>query len=470
MTDKLHEECGVFAIYDPTGELHCAEETYNALYALQHRGQESCGIAVCGDDGSFEYIKDAGYVNEVLNRGGVQKLQGSKAIGHVRYSSSGEGEDCYPQPLVSKYKKGTMAIANNGGLVNRRALIDELEYSGAIFHTDTAAEIICYLVARERARCHSMEAALSTVMGKIHGAYSLVIMTPRKIIAARDPHGIRPLCIGEKNGAYVAASETAALDAIGAKYLRDVEPGEIVVFGSEGMTSFKENCSNEKGLCVFEYIFFARPDSVIEGQSVYEARKTAGRLLAQKFPVEADVVTGVPDSGLYAATGYAEEAGIPFEYGLIKNRYVHRMFLHPSDEEREKMMGVSLNVMASSVKGKRVVLVDDSVVRGVTGKRIVAMLREAGAKEVHLRITAPQFMWPCFFGTDIPDRKELIAVGHSVEEIKELLNVDSIGFLDVESLKLLLPDREGGFCAGCLTGKYPVKEAEDAVKNLGGVV
>lgn len=463
---KLHEECGVFAIYDKSDTINCAESAYHALYALQHRGQEACGIAVCNREGDFEYVRDSGYVHEVLSSEKVNRLMGNKAIGHVRYSSSEEGKGLYPQPLVSKYKKGTLAIANNGGLVNRKALIDELEYSGAIFHTDTAAEIICYLVARERAKTHSMEAALSQVMKKLKGAYSLVLMTPRKIIAARDPHGIRPLCIGRKDGAYIAASETVALDAIGAEYVRDVEPGEIVVFGSDGMTSFKENCNKEKGICIFEYIFFARPDSVIEGQSVYESRKLAGRLLAKKYPVDADVVIGVPDSGLYAATGYAEESGIPFEYGLIKNRYLHRAFLQPSPEERDRLMPVSLNALENSVSGKRVVLVDDSVVRGTTGKNIVSMLKAAGAKEVHLRISAPRFIWPCFFGTDIPDRKELIAVGRSVDDIKEILGVDSIGFLDAESLHKLLPCREGGFCAGCFTGKYPVAEAEEVIKNL----
>jgi amidophosphoribosyltransferase len=463
---KLHEECGVFAIYDPTDSINCAEAAYNALYALQHRGQESCGIAVCDREGNFEYLRDSGYIHEALNIADVNKLSGNKALGHVRYSCSEEGKGLYPQPIVSKYKKGTLAIANNGGLVNRKELIDELEYSGALFHTDTAAEIICYLVARERAKSHSMEAALSEVMKKLQGAYSLILMTPRKVIAARDPHGIRPLCIGEKNGAFVVASETVALDAIGAKYVRDVEPGEIVVFGSDGMTSFTENCNKEKGICIFEYIFFARPDSVIEGQSVYESRKLAGKILAKKYPVDADVVIGVPDSGLYAATGYAEESKIPFEYGLIKNRYVHRTFLSPLSEERDSLMQVSLNALENSVAGKRVVLVDDSVVRGTTGKNIVSMLKAAGAKEVHLRISAPQFVWPCFFGTDIPDRKELIAVGRSVDDIKEILGVNSIGFLDVESLGELLPHREGGFCAGCFTGKYPVKEAEEVIKKL----
>lgn len=466
MTDKLHEECGVFAIYDPTDEIDCAQSAYHALYALQHRGQEACGIAVCDREGNFEYVRDSGYVYDVLSREKAAKLKGNKALGHVRYSCSEEGKGLYPQPLVSKYKKGTLAIANNGGLVNRRALIEELEDSGAIFHTDTAAEIICYLVARERARSHSMEEALSKVMKKLKGSYSLVIMTPRKVIAARDPHGIRPLCIGKKGGAYVAASETTALDAIGAEFVRDVEPGEIVVFGSDGMTSFRENCGEERGMCIFEYIFFARPDSIIEGQSVYESRKIAGKILARKYPAEADVVIGVPDSGLYAATGYAEESGIPFEYGLIKNRYVHRTFLQPSPEERDQLMPLALNALGNSVEGKRIVLVDDSVVRGTTGKNMVSILKAAGAKEVHLRISAPRFVWPCFFGTDIPDRKELIAVGRSADDIKEILGVTSIGFLDAESLASLLPHREGGFCAGCFTGKYPVKEAEEVIKNL----
>lgn len=453
---KLHEECGVFAIYDPTGKINCAETAYHALYALQHRGQESCGIAVCGEDGGFEFVRDVGYVHDALSRDSVSRLCGNKAIGHVRYSTTEEGKDCHPQPLVSKYRKGTLAIANNGGLLNRKELTEELEESGAIFHTDTSAEIICYLAARERARNHSMEEALSCVMKKIKGAYSLVIMTPRKVIAARDPHGIRPLCIGEKDGAYVTASESVALDAIGARFLRDVEPGEIVVFGSEGMTSFSANCGEEKGMCVFEYIFFARPDSVIEGQSVYEARKIAGRILAKKYPCEADIVMGVPDSGLYAAVGYAEEAKIPYEYGLIKNRYVHRTLLQPSQEERAKLMPVSLNVLENSVRGKRIVLVDDSVVRGDTMKSIVSMLKEAGAKEVHLRVTAPMFLHRCYFGTDIPEESELIAHGKTTDDIREILGVDSLGFIEADDLKNILPNRSGGFCTGCFTGNYPV--------------
>ena len=455
----LHEECGVFGIYDKAGTEDVAAAAYSALYALQHRGQESCGIAV-NVDGVITGHRDLGLVNEVFTPEvlGRLPLGGKMATGHVRYATSGSRVRANAQPMVVRHCKGTIALCHNGNLTNAHRLRHDLEMEGAIFHGSSDTEVICYLITRARLHTASVEAAISRTMDQLEGAYSLVIMSPTKLMAARDPHGFRPLCIGTlPGGGYVFASESCALDAVGATFLRDVEPGEIVVADRNGLRSLKDHCSTAPHtMCVFEYIYFARPDSIIEGASVHEARKQAGRFLAQEHPVEADVVIGAPDSGLDAALGYSEESGIPYGIGFIKNKYIGRTFIQGSQKQRENSVRIKLNAVRSTVAGKRVVLVDDSVVRGTTSARTIKLLREAGAAEVHYRVSAPPFKYPCYFGTDIPDQKLLVATGRTVEEITKLVGADTMGYLSVEHAKCMAKGAHCGFCVGCFTGQYPV--------------
>lgn len=452
--EGLHEECGVFGIFSD-GTINPAYACYNGLLALQHRGQESCGIAV-SDDGVIDYHKNMGLVTEVFNNGILDSLKGQMGISHVRYSTAGGSVLENAQPLVMRYVKGTLSVAHNGNLTNAVEIRRQLEQRGAIFQTTIDSEVICYLIARERLKCHSVEEAVARTMQVIEGAYSLLVMSPRKLIAARDPHGFRPLCMGKYNDSIVFASESAALDACGAEYIREVEPGEIIVVNNEGVHSIKpEFGEKKKSLCIFEYIYFARSDSFIDGVSVYEARKQAGRILAKTYPVEADMVIGVPESGIDAAIGYSEESGIPYEKAIVKNSYIGRTFIKPSQKERMKSVRIKLNPIANMVKGKRVVMIDDSIVRGTTVDRIVTMLREAGAKEVHMRISSPPFLWPCYYGTDIPSRSELIACNHTIEEITKLSGADSLGYLPVDSFHEMINYAPIGFCDGCFTGKYP---------------
>ncbi len=462
--EGLHEECGVFGIFSD-GTINPAYACYNGLLALQHRGQESCGIAV-SDDGVIEYHKNMGLVTEVFNNSILDSLNGQMAISHVRYSTAGGSVLENAQPLVMRYVKGTLSVAHNGNLTNAVEIRRQLEQRGAIFQTTIDSEVICYVIARERLNCHSVEEAVARTMQTIKGAYSLLVMSPRKLIAARDPHGFRPLCMGKYNGSYVFASESAALDACGAEFVRDVEPGEIVVVKDGKVNSIRPDFGDKKkALCIFEYIYFARSDSFIDGVSVYEARKQAGRILAREFPVEADMVIGVPESGIDAAIGYAEESGIPYEKAIVKNSYIGRTFIKPSQKERMKSVRIKLNPVADMVKGKRVVMIDDSIVRGTTVDRIVTMLREAGAKEVHMRISSPPFMWPCDYGTDIPSRGELIACNHTIEEITALSGADSLGYLPVESLHEMIGYAPVGFCQGCFTGQYPADITVETFKG-----
>ena len=464
--EGLHEECGVFGIFSD-GTIPPAYACYNGLLALQHRGQESCGIAVT-DDGVIDYHKNMGLVTEVFNNSILDSLPGQMGISHVRYSTAGGSVLENAQPLVMRYVKGTLAVAHNGNLTNAVEIRRELEQTGAIFQTTIDSEVICYVIARERLKCHSVEEAVAAAMQKIKGAYSLLVMSPRKLIAARDPHGFRPLCIGKYNNSYVFASESAALDACGAEFVRDVEPGEIVVADGDGIRSIKPDFGEKKkSLCIFEYIYFARSDSFIDGVSVYESRKQAGRILAREFPVEADMVIGVPESGIDAAIGYSEESGIPYEKAIVKNGYIGRTFIKPTQSDRMKSVRIKLNPIADMVRGKRVVMIDDSIVRGTTIDRIVTMLREAGAKEVHMRISSPPFMWPCYYGTDIPSRGELIACNHTVEEITKLSGADSLGYLPVECLSEMLNYKNVDFCDGCFTGKYPADITHETFKGKG---
>ena len=451
--EGLHEECGVFGIFSD-GSLNPAYACYNGLLALQHRGQESCGIAVT-DEGVIDYHKNMGLVSEVFNNSILDSLSGQMGISHVRYSTAGGSVLENAQPLVMRYVKGTLAVAHNGNLTNAVEIRRKLEQKGAIFQTTIDSEVICYVIARERLKTHSVEDAVANTMQVIEGAYSLLVMSPRKLIAARDPHGFRPLCMGKLNGTYVFASESAALDACGAEFVRDIEPGEIVVVDSDGPRSIKpEFKDKKKSLCIFEYIYFARSDSFIDGVSVYEARKQAGRILAREFPVEADMVIGVPESGIDAAIGYAEESGIPYEKAIVKNSYIGRTFIKPSQKERMKSVRIKLNPIANMVKGKRVVMIDDSIVRGTTVDRIVTMLRDAGAKEVHMLISSPMFIAPCYFGTDITDKEHLIANHMTVEEIRNEINADSLGYLSIESLRETAREAKINLCDGCFTEQY----------------
>lgn len=457
MFESLHEECGVFGIYEPQ-RADVVTSAYFALYALQHRGQESCGIAV-NDAGTIHCYKNIGLVHEVFRKEVLEELrQGTMAVGHCRYSTTGNSNAINAQPLVVRHCKGTMALAHNGNLVNAPELRRQLELNGAIFHTTNDTEVISYLITRERLMSPSIEEAVAKAMYSIKGAYSLVIMSPKKLIAARDPNGFRPLCIGTlENGGFVFASESCALDSVGAQFLRDVEPGEIVVAENGKLHSIKAHCTKKGTICVFEYVYFARPDSVIEGVSVHEARQRAGRILYREQPVEADVVIGVPDSGLDAALGYAKESGIPYDIGFIKNRYVGRTFIQPSQGQRERSVRIKLNVISETVRGKRVVLVDDSIVRGTTCARIVRLLREAGATQVHFAVSAPPFKYPCFFGTDIDSCDKLIACRLSIPEIAKEVGVDSLNYLSVEGIQSIAEGAGCGFCVGCFTGEYPLK-------------
>jgi amidophosphoribosyltransferase len=465
MVDSIHEECGVFGIYESkTSDV--AASVYFGLYALQHRGQESCGITVC-DDGIFRHKRADGLVSEVFSREELDKLgSGNMAVGHVRYSTTGGHNHNNIQPLVIRHIKGNMALVHNGNLVNAAELRRSFEMSGAIFHGTSDTEAIAYSIVRERLSSSSTEEAVERAMPYIKGAYSCILMTATKLIAFRDPDGFRPLCIGKTHdGAYVVASESCALETVGAEFLRDIEAGEIVVMGKDGLRSIRTNCTNKRNICIFEYIYFARPDSVIEGVSVHHARLRAGELLAKHSLVDADIVIGVPDSGLDAALGYANASGIPYGIGFIKNKYIGRSFIQPEQHQRENAVKIKLNAVRESVAGKRVIMIDDSIVRGTTSARIVKLLRDAGAKEVHVRISSPPFLHTCHFGTDIDSEENLIAGKcSSTEEIAQYIGADSLAYLPVECLGELV-DNKFGYCKGCFTGVYPVDVSGAGSKN-----
>lgn len=455
----LREECGIFGIYNPK-DMHCANSVYYGLYALQHRGQQSCGIAV-NNDGEITAYKDKGLVGEVFSAEQLQSLIGDMAMGHVRYSMGNDNAVQNAQPLVVKYVKGALALAHNGNLTNSAALREELERQGAIFQTTSDSEIIAALIARERLRHKNVEDAMAQAAARLRGAFSLLVMSPRKMIALRDPHGFRPLCIGKTDeGGFIFASESCALDAVGASFVRDVLPGEMIMVDENGLKTLFVAPAEKRASCIFEFIYFARPDSVVDGISVHSSRMAAGRILASEFPVEADAVTGVPSSGTDAAIGYAEASGLPYINGFIKNSYIGRTFIQPTQSAREFSLAIKLNVLKSAINGKRIVVVDDSIVRGTTSARIAHMLKAAGAREVHLRISSPRFLWPCFFGTDIPTGAQLIAKSHTTEEIKNIIGADSLGFLPNERLHEILSPAGFGYCSACFTGEYPKGSCE----------
>ncbi len=468
LNDNLREECGVFGIYDFDGG-NVAETIYYGLLSLQHRGQESCGIAVSDTKGPKRKVlssRDMGLVNESFSAKKLGKLVGDIGVGHVRYSTAGSSTRENAQPLVLNYVKGTLGFAHNGNLVNAPELRRELEYTGAIFQTTIDSEVIAYHVARERLNSKTVEEAVGRAMAKIKGAYALVIMSPRKLIGARDPFGFKPLCIGKRDNTYILASESCALDTVGAEFVRDVEPGEIVTISPEkGIESDKSMCISpiKHGRCIFEYIYFARPDSRIDGVSVYQSRILSGKYLAMDSPVEADLVVGVPESGNVAALGYSLQSGIPYGQAFVKNTYIGRTFIKPGQKSRESSVQVKLNAIREAVDGKRIVMIDDSIVRGTTSDRIVRMLRDAGAKEVHMRVSAPPFLWPCYFGTDVPAREQLIAHNRSIEDIRRIIGADTLGYLRIERLKEMVGGI--GICEGCFTGKYPIDPPQEDIRG-----
>lgn len=460
-TDKLGEECGVVGIYAP-GSDNVSQMTCFSLIALQHRGQESAGIAVKTDDNRVNYYKEMGLVQEVFSNKILDRLKGNMSIGHVRYSTTGESYVTNAQPLVVQYRGGSIALAHNGNLINADGLRERLEDMGSIFQTSIDTEVIANLIARHY-RLGYRDAIIESVK-EIRGSFALVIMCEDKLVGVRDPHGLRPLCIGKLDNGYILASESCALDVVGAKFVRDVNKGEIVIIDENGIESIMYDESKDKSLCSFEYVYFARPDSSIDGQNVYMARRNAGRILAKEHPVEADLVVAVPDSGIAAGIGYAEESGIPYGVGLIKNKYMGRTFIQPDQKSRELAVRLKLNVLKENIEGKRLVLIDDSIVRGTTSKHIVDMLKEAGATEVHVRVSSPPVKHSCYFGIDTPSEKLLVGAVKTVEEIKNMIHADSLGYISTKGLVESVGLNGKELCKACFNGEYPMEVPKSANK------
>jgi amidophosphoribosyltransferase len=460
MFDKFREECGVFGIF---GHPEAANLTYLGLYALQHRGQESAGIAA-SDGGQIRHRKAMGYVNEAFDAEALAKLPGTLAIGHVRYSTAGESRVLNAQPIVVDSIHGQFAIAHNGNLVNAGEVRDALVREGAIFQTSSDTEVVVHLFARSRE--DGSEGAIVDAVSQVRGAFSFVMLTKDRLVGVRDPNGFRPLVVGRLGDAWVMCSETCALDLIGATYVRDVEPGEIVVASSTGLKSIKPFAQAPHSQCVFEHVYFARPDSYVFGESVNEVRTNLGRRLAKESPADADVVVPIPDSGVCAAVGFAEASGLPMRMGLIRNHYVGRTFIQPQQSIRHFGVKVKLNPVRSIIEGKRVVLVDDSIVRGTTSRKIVRMVRSAGAREVHMRISCPPTVSPCFYGVDTPRRSELIAATHTLEEIRKYLDADSLGYLSLDGLTSSVNGGPSRYCTSCYTGVYPIAFPRDEAAYL----
>lgn len=454
--DKLKEECGVFGIFNPDGSA-AAPSIYYGLCALQHRGQEASGIAVCdtyGPRGNITWHKDMGLVSEVFRPDTLQTLKGNIGIGHVRYSTTGASTVENAQPLVLNYLKGTLALAHNGNITNAGELRRELQENGAVFHTTTDSEVIAFYIARERTHSSCVEDAILQTARKLKGGYALVIMSPRKLIGVRDPLGLKPLCLGRRGSSYILASESCALTAVDAEFIRDIMPGEIITITGDGLHSDYRLTQEKRAHCIFEYIYFARLDSTLDGIHVYDARVRAGKALAASYPADADLVIGVPDSGLAAATGYAQASGLPFALAFHKNSYVGRTFIKPTQKERESAVHLKLSVLESVVKDKRIVLIDDSIVRGTTIAGLINMLKQAGAKEVHVRISSPPFLYPCYYGTDVPSNDQLIASSHTADEICAEIGADSLGYMKIEDFEQMTGDLP--LCKACFDSHYPV--------------
>lgn len=466
MFDKVKEECGVFGIYSMEKDEDVANITRIGLSCLQHRGEESCGIAV--NDGGLVYCeKDVGLVNDVFTPETIAKLpNGKMAIGHVRYSTTGAPRKENAQPIVKRYAKGNICVVHNGNLTNTEELRNELEMHGAIFNSTSDTEVICAIIARERIKTGSIEEAVISATKYLKGAYSLVVMSSRKLIAVRDPYGFRPLCIGRLGKDYVFASESCALDVIGADFVRDVKPGELISVFNDEMTSQSFRNGEKDGFCIFEYVYFSRPDSNVDGMNVHKFRELAGKYLAEQAPIDADFVAGVPDSGIDAALGYSKYSKIPYDIAFVKSKYIGRTFIQATQSKRKSQVALKLNPIPSTVKDKKIVLVDDSLVRGTTITRIIKTLRRAGAKEIHLRIASPEFLGICYFGTDVTNKEGLIATKKTVEEIRQMIDADSLEYLSLENLrKIAEGSNMKGFCEGCFTGKYPIEVPDEIQKD-----
>lgn len=466
MFSKLKEECGIFGIYSMEDEEDLTSTTCIGLTALQHRGEESCGIAI-NNGGVISYHKDIGLVSDVFKPQVVQSLpKGKISIGHVRYSTTGSPKKENAQPIVTRYAKGNLSIVHNGNLVNAMDLKEELQQAGALFNTTSDTEVIAYIIARERLKTHSIEKAVFNAMGYIKGAYSLLVMSSKKLIAVRDPQGFRPLCMGKLGDNIVFASESCALDSVGADFIRDIEPGEIVTVSDNKITSTFYSTTEKKGLCIFEYVYFSRPDSTVDGLNVHRFRENVGKALAKQAPVDADIVAGVPDSGIDAALGYSKESKVPYDVVFIKNKYIGRTFILSTQTQRKNKVALKLNPIKETVNGKKIVLVDDSIVRGTTITRIIKILRRAGAKEIHLRIASPVFTDVCYFGTDVATKENLIANKKSVEEIRQEIGADSLEYLSMENmLEIAKESNIKDFCTGCFTGKYPIEVPDEIQKD-----
>lgn len=468
MLEELKEECGVYGIYSAEPKKKIAYTIAAGLQTLQHRGEESCGIAI-NDEGLITCYKDKGLVSEVFTEKLIEEKlpSGKMGIGHVRYSTTGSDRKINAQPIAVRHKKGNLAVVHNGNLTNAVELKRELEENGAIFSTTNDTEIICYILVQERLKTDNIEDAVKNMMKRIKGAYSIIIMTSQKLIAVRDPQGFRPLTLGKMGDDYYFSSESCALNIVGAEFVRDIKPGEIVSIYNNNIESCEYMTNEKKGLCIFEYIYFSRPDSIVDGMSVHEFRKQTGKYLAKQAPVEADIVAGVPDSGLDAALGYAQESGIPYGMAFIKNKYIGRSFILNNQEKRQKAVALKLNPIKQNVEGKRIVLIDDSIVRGNTIKRTIKRLREFGAKEIHLRIASPMFIDVCYFGTDIDKKDKLIANIKTKEEIRQDIGVDSLEYLDLENLKEIAKGSNmEDFCFGCFTGEYPIEVPKTLDKDV----
>ncbi|MCX8059092.1 MAG: amidophosphoribosyltransferase [Spirochaetes bacterium] len=464
--EKFKEKCGIFGIYNSSKKTKSEIPfiIYYGLYSLQHRGQESCGITLT-DGKDFKTYKNMGLVNEVFSQNILENLEGFAGIGHVRYSTTGESTALNAQPFVVNSKLGNIAIAHNGNLVNSNVLKDLLEDSGFTFQTTSDSEVILSLIARSSK--YGIERAVLDAISAIKGSFALVILFQDKLIAVRDPYGIRPLCYGIKDDYHIFASESCALDTVGAKFIRDLNPGEIIICDRKDIKSINFSEKTKKSVCIFEYIYFARPDSTIDGINVYKSRIEAGRLLSRNYPISADLVSGVPDSGIPAAIGFSKESNIPYELALIKNKYIGRTFINPSPELRKKDVSVKLNPLKEVIQNKRIVLIDDSIVRGTTGNQLVKIIRNSGAKEVHFRIASPIVRFPCYFGINIASRKELIGSNKvTINEIKKKLDADSVGYLTIdELLSIFGKTNENNFCLGCFTGEYPLSAPFEELDN-----